>query len=173
MAAIALFFGPIVSLILRLRRKHVAATVTIAITAVIFLIAAHIAFERFSPMLSSKPMADIINERGTPNDTLMLYGDQAAGSSVIFYSHHLLNHPALLVHGRTTSMLWGSYYPDAPKIFLEDGDLTKVWGMGERKWLFVPGEWHDHVNELLAGHLYTVSTLADKTLYTDRPIASR
>jgi 4-amino-4-deoxy-L-arabinose transferase-like glycosyltransferase len=172
-AAIALFFGPILSWIFRLRKKHAAATVTVAITAVVFLIAAHIAFERFAPMLSSKPMADIINEYGTPSDTLMLYGDQAEGSSVIFYTHHKLNRPALLVHGRTTSMLWGSYYPDAPKIFVEDSDLTKGWGNGERKWLFVPGSEHDHVNQLLAGRLYTASTLADKTLYTDRPVALR
>jgi hypothetical protein len=57
-----------------------------------------------------------------------------------------------------------------PKSFWKIGDLTKLWGNGERKWLFVPEDWHDHVNELLAGHLYTVSTLADKTLYTDRPV---
>ncbi len=170
MAAVALFFGPLLSWLFRLRKKHVAATVTIAWMAAIFLVAAHVAFVRFAPMLSSKPMADLINENASPNDTLILYGDQADGSSVIFYTHRKLKQPALLVNGRTTSMIWGSYYPDAPKIFLEDSDLVKAWGSGERKWLFVPGDQHDHVNQVLAGQLYEVKTLADKTLYTDRPI---
>ena len=37
----------------------------------------------------------------------------------IFYTHR----QALLVEGRTTSMLWGSCYPDAPNIFLK----TPTW----------------------------------------------
>lgn len=170
LAAIALFLGPLLSWLLRLGKKHIASTVTIAWTAAVFLVAANVAFARFTPMLSSKPIADIINANASPGDTLILYGDQADGSSVIFYTHQKLNHPALLVNGRTTSMIWGSYYPDAPKIFLEDGNLVQDWGSGERKWLFVPGDKNDHVNQLLAGRLILVKTLADKTLYTDRPI---
>jgi 4-amino-4-deoxy-L-arabinose transferase-like glycosyltransferase len=167
LAMIALLVGPVIAVVLRSRRRDLSATVTVAITATVFLIAAHIALVRFEPMLSSRAMADTVNRLSNPADVLMLYGDQSDGSSVLFYTHR----QALLVHGRSTSMIWGSYYPDAPKIFPEDADLVAMWGRGERKWLFVPGDWHDHINTLLDGKLILVQELADKSLYTDRPLS--
>jgi hypothetical protein len=111
----------------------------------------------------------------------MLYGDQADGSSIIFYTRR----PALLVHGATqyfspdpethgqifgSSMIWGSDYPDAPHIFLSDVDLLGTWGTGPRKFLFVPADFHDHVQALLGSRLFPVQELSGKTLYTDRPL---
>lgn len=171
LAAVALFFGPLLSWAFRVSKKYLASTITIGVMSVIFLVAAHIALERFAPMLSSKPFADTILAKGTAQDTLVVYGDQADASSVIFYTHQKLQHPALLINGRSSSMIWGSYYPDAPKIFLEDQDLTKLWGSGERKWLFVEGRRTEQVKQLLAGRLYQAGVLADKTLYTDRPLS--
>jgi hypothetical protein len=60
----------------------------------VFLIAAHIAFARFAPMLSSKPMADTIVAKGSPSDTFIIYGDQSDASSVIFYTHKFLGKTA-------------------------------------------------------------------------------
>jgi len=165
-AAIALLFGPLIAWILRRRGHSFESTVSVAFTAAVFLIAAHIALVRFEPMLSSRAMADTINHVSSPQDRLILYGDQADGSSVIFYT----DRQALLVHGRSSSMIWGSDYPDAPHIFLEDPDLIATWGNGPRKFLFVSGDFHQHVESLLAGRLYKLQELSDKTLYTDRPL---
>ena len=44
LAAIALLIGPVVGLLLRLRRKNIAATLSVGLTAAVFLVAAHIAF---------------------------------------------------------------------------------------------------------------------------------
>jgi len=165
-AALALLFGPLAAWILRRRGHAFEATASVAFTAALFLIAAHSALLRFQPMLSSRAIADTINRLAGPDDQLLLYGDQAYGSSVIFYTHR----NALLVDGRSSSMIWGSYYPDAPHIFLEDHDLLAMWGTGPRKFLFVPGDYHDHVEQLLGGRLYKLQELADKTLYTDRPL---
>jgi hypothetical protein len=117
-------------------------------------------------MLSSRAIADTINRVASPEDQLVLYGDQAYGSSVIFYTHRQV----LLVNGRSSSMIWGSYYPDAPQIFLTDSDLISMWGTGRRKFLFVPGDFHDQVERLMGAKLYKLQELADKTLYTDRPV---
>lgn len=181
-AAIALLFGPLTAWMLRRQGHSFESTVSVAFTAAVFLIAAHIALIRFEPMLSSRAMADTINRVSSPQDRLILYGDQADGSSVIFYTHR----QALLVHGKTSyfepeagkspdqafgsSMIWGANYPDAPHIFLTDPDLTAMWGNGPRKFLFVPGDFHQHVETLLAGRLYKVQELSDKTLYTDRAL---
>ena len=175
MAAITLLIGPAVSWLLRLKHKHLAATTTLALTCALFLVAAHIAFARFEPMLSSKQLADIIVQKGSPADSFIIYGDQSDASSVVFYTHNFLRKPAYLVfepcspHGAGSSLLWGSCYPDAPKIFLSEDQLSKEWGTGERKWLFAQDTNQPKVEQLLAGRLYPVKSIADKALWTDRP----
>ena len=177
LAAIALLIGPIAGWLLRLKKKHVASTISVALTMTVFLIAAHIAFARFEPMLSSKQLADTIIAKGTPADTFIIYGEQSSGSSVIFYTTNFFNQrPALLViprcgqHSEGTTLLWGSCYPDAPDIFLNNEKLAQIWGTGERKWIFAEDPDRDKVEQVLAGRLYPVETIADKTLWTDRPV---
>jgi 4-amino-4-deoxy-L-arabinose transferase-like glycosyltransferase len=169
LAAVALLVGPVVAWIQRARQRHFAATMATALTAATFLVAAHLAFARFAPMLSSRAIADTINRLASPEDVLMLYGDQSYGSSVVFYTQR----PAYLVEGRSTSMYWGSCYPDAPHIFLSDQDLLAMWGHGPRKFLFVPGDDREHVESLLAGRFFLVQELSDKALLTDRPLPER
>lgn len=176
LALVALLVGPACGLWLRTQKRHVAATVSIALTASVFLIAAHIAFARFEPMLSSKPLADTMRRLGSPADSFIIYGDQSDASSVIFYTHDFMPKPAYLVlepcspHGNGSSLLWGSCYPDAPHIFLSEDALSKMWGTGERKWLFAQDENQSKAEQLLAGRLVQVQSLADKTLWTDRPL---
>ena len=177
LAAAALFGGAIVGLFLRLKRRHFAATISMGLTLAVFLIAAHLAFARLSPMLSSEPMAETIMTKGTPADTFIIYGDESDASSVIFYTNRFFHHrPALVVmprcgqHGQGTTLLWGSCYTDAPDIFLNDAELLKMWGTGSRKWLFAQDKNRAHVEKLLAGRLYFVQRLYDKTLWTDRPL---
>jgi 4-amino-4-deoxy-L-arabinose transferase-like glycosyltransferase len=175
-AAVTLLVGPALGWFFRLRRRHFAATVSIALTATVFLVAAHIAFARFEPMLSSKQLADTILQRGSPADSFIIYGDQSDASSVVFYTHDFLRKPAFVVvepcspHGNGSSLLWGSCYPDAPKIFLSDDRLSKAWGTGSRKWLFAQDTYQSKAEQLLAGRLYHVQSNADKALWTDRPL---
>jgi len=176
LAAVALLVGPAVGWWLRLKKKHMAATLSVALTSAVFLVAAHIAFARFEPMLSSRQLADTIVQKGSPADSFIIYGDQSDASSVVFYTHSFLAKPALLVeeqcspHGEGSSLLWGSCYPDAPKIFLSEDQLSKAWGGGERKWLFAQDTNQSKVEQLLAGRLYPVQSIADKSLWTDRPL---
>jgi 4-amino-4-deoxy-L-arabinose transferase-like glycosyltransferase len=174
LAALTLLIGPAVALRYRRRKLHVAATMSVALTSAVFLIAAHIALARFGSMLGSRPLADTINRvSGYGGDSsnagdaqLMIYGDQGNASSVIFYTRR----QALLVNGRTSSMIWGSFYPDAPHIFIDDADLLRLWGSMPRHYLIVTSDDHDHVEKLLSGRLLKLQELADKTLYTDQPV---
>jgi hypothetical protein len=168
----AFLVGPLLAWTLRRRGHHLEATTSVGFTAAVFLIAAHIALVRFEPLMSSKPIADTINHLAKPQDHLLLYGDQSDGSSIIFYT----NRQALLVDGRRSTLVWGSNYPDAPKIFLTDNDLVTMWGAGAadskapRNFLFVPEDSHDHVAALLGSKAIEIQNLAGKTLYTDRPL---
>ena len=171
LAAITFCFGPSIAWMLRAKKRHLAATTTIALTSTVFLIAAHIAFVRFAPMLSSKKVADKIQTLEASgaisrDNTVLMYGDQAYGSSIPFY----LGRQVDLVEGRSTSMLFGSYFPDAPHIFLTNADLLKVWGTGDRKLLFVPLEKRDIVDQLLGNNKILLQETSGKALYTDRPL---
>jgi 4-amino-4-deoxy-L-arabinose transferase-like glycosyltransferase len=172
LAAIVLLLGPVTGLILRLARRNIAATVSVGLTAAVFLIAAHIAFARFEPMLSSKQLADTLLQQAAPADDFIVFGDQSDASSVIFYTHRFFGRPALLVHGAGSSLLWGSCYPDAPKIFWTEDQLASNWGHGTRHWLFAQDTKRSKVQQLLSGKLFSVQTIADKTLWTDRPLNS-
>ena len=177
LAAVSLLIGSVVGWRMRRNGRHLAATLSIVLSMAVFLVAAHIAFAEFAPMLTSKPMAATIMAKGTPNDTFIIYNDQSDASSVLFYTRRFFHErPALIVmprcgqHSQGSTLLWGSCYPDAPAIFLNDAQLAKVWGTGTRKWLIAQDKYRIKNEHLLAGRLYPVQTLYDKTLWTDRPM---
>ena len=155
--------------------SHLAATVTIALTSAVFLIAAHIALARFAPMLSSQDFAATIERLESTgqisrNNAVLLFGDQAYGSSIPFYLNRPLSRPALLVDGRSSSMLFGSTFPDAQSLFLTPAQLAAQWGSGPRKLLFVPLEHRDDVDRLLGARQIILQETAGKALVTDRPL---
>jgi 4-amino-4-deoxy-L-arabinose transferase-like glycosyltransferase len=179
LALAAFAIGPAVawsfrSQMLRARDRHLAATSSIALTSAVFLIAAHIALARFAPMLSSEDMAAKIQQLESSgaisrDNTLLLYGDQAYGSSIPFYLDRPLSRPALLVDGRSSSMLFGSTFPDAQRLFLSPAQLLAQWGTGPRKLLFVPLERRDDVDRLLGPRQFLLKETSGKALLTDRP----
>jgi 4-amino-4-deoxy-L-arabinose transferase-like glycosyltransferase len=164
LAAIAMLVFPLLALALRVKRKHYAATWAVALGMGLFLIAAHVALDRFGPYLSSKDLATVISEQAKASDKVMIYGDQAFGSSLLFY----LERPILLVDGDTTSMWFGSTFPDAPKIFLEDSDLKKAWSSSQRVFLFVPPQHVAKVEKLLT-NIHVIAESSGKVVYSNRP----
>lgn len=164
LAVIALAIGPALALYLRRRREHFASTWTIAVTMALFLIAAHIALVRFDPYLSSRNMARQVERIIQPSDHVMIYGDQAFGSSLLFY----LKRPIELVNGRTTSMWFGSTFPDAPHIWIKDSDLLRAWNSPERVFLFVPEQHRAHVDALIPAGKYVVVESSGKVIYSNR-----
>ncbi len=58
LAAFTLALGPKLAWMLRVQRRHLAATSAIAFTSGLFLVAAHLAFIRFAPMMSSETLAE-------------------------------------------------------------------------------------------------------------------
>jgi hypothetical protein len=171
LAALAFLFGPTAAWFLREQRHHFASTATIALTSAIFLIAAHIAFARFAPMLSSQNFVATIEHLEathaiSPGNQVLLYGDQSDGSSIPFY----LGRTVSLVEGRSSSMLFGSTFPDVPPIFLTSNDLLALWGKGQRKILFVPLEKRDEVDHLLGKRPILLQETSGKALFTDRPL---
>ncbi len=171
LACAAFAVGPALSLLLRARRRHIPATLALVGTGAVFLVAAHLALIRFAPMLSSADFAAEVQTlertRSVSKDSqVLLFGDQALGSSIPFY----LQRQVKLVDGRSTSMLFGSTFPDAPPIFLTHDELFLEWGKGPRKLLFVPLEHRADVDPYLQARSVTLYESAGKELLTDRPL---
>ena len=133
-------------------------------SSAVFLFAAHIALVRFGPFMSSRYLARQVQREIRPGDQVMIYGDQAFGSSLIFY----LQRQVLLVNGRSTSLLWGSNYPDAPHVFLNNDDLLRAWRGEHRVFLFVPNEQRSRAESLLDGRAYVFAHVSGKEILSNR-----
>ena len=166
LAAAAFATGPALAWALRMQRRHLAATTAIAFTSAAFLFAAHLAFARFAPILSSRDFAQTIRKLDPTGATpVAIFGDQAFGSSIPFY----LGHPVLLVEGRSSSMLFGSTFPDAPPLFLTAHDLTVDWAQPARILLFVPAERREEALRLLGPNPTILREESGKLLLTNHP----
>ena len=171
LAVLTLTLGPAAAWLLRAQRRHLAATTAVAFTGAGFLFAAHLALARFAPMLSSERFAakiETLRREGAiaPGTEVLLYGDQAFGSSIPFY----LGEQVGLVEGRSTSMLFGASFPDAPKVFVTAEELATEWGKGQRKILFVPAERRGDVARLLGARALVIDEMSGKLLVTDRAL---
>ncbi len=163
LAAFALLLGPLFALIIH-RRSPRTAVWTLALSSATFLFAAHIALVRFGPFMSSRILARDIQRELRPGDEVMIYGDQAYGSSLTFY----LERQVLLVNGRSTSLLWGSKYPDAPHIFLNNHDLLRDWRGPNRVFLFVTADDLDKVKSVLGNDARVFAEVSGKQILSNQ-----
>jgi hypothetical protein len=165
----AFLFGLAAAWSLRRKRRDQAAAICLAITMAIFFFAANIALGVFGPYLSSRPLTNDVLPHIGPTDTLALYGEFDAMSGVAFYSNRQL----LLWNGRYNNLAAGSYYPDAPHIFLTDPEFLALWQGPKRVLLFVPSEHRGAaVQRLPAAEIFLVAESGGKAVYANRAVTS-
>jgi hypothetical protein len=95
----------------------------LALMMVVFLIAAHSGLVIFSPVLSSKVLADRIESHWTPGAVIETNGDYETASSVNFYTHRQIR----MLNGRCNNIWYGSEFPDAAKVFDDNLSFEKLW----------------------------------------------
>lgn len=120
---IAFAAGTILNWLLRRGNRTFAANITLAIMAVVLLQAAQRGLEIFSPVLTSKALADKIETELIPGAVIEVNGDYETGSSINFYTHRQLR----LLNGRRNNIWYGSTFPDAADIFDNDRSFQKLW----------------------------------------------
>jgi 4-amino-4-deoxy-L-arabinose transferase-like glycosyltransferase len=166
LAAVAFLIGFGAAWALRSEQKPVAATLTMAATMGLFFFAANIALGVFGPSLSSKPLVDKVKAQIQPADTVAIYGEFDASSSVAFYTGRKL----LIWNGRYNNLQAGSYYPDAPPIFLTDEQFLSLWSGPNRIFLFVPSEKHADVErKSFPGDVCVLAGSGGKVVLSNRP----
>ena len=164
LAGVALIAGSLLALWLRARGKNFASTWAVACATGLLFFAAQLALIRFEPFLSSRPLAQQIARLAAPTDKVMIYGDQAYGSSLLFY----LKRRIYLINGNTTSMWFGSRFPDAPAIFLDDSDLVRLWPGRDRIFLFVPPDEMARAKQVIPQPQYIVAQSSGKVVYSNQ-----
>jgi len=169
LAAAAFLLGLTAAWWLRRSRRDQAAAISLAITMAVFFFAANIALGVFGPYLSSGPlMAKVLPQIGA-SDTLALYGEFDAMSGVAFYTDRQL----LLWNGRYNNLEAGSYYPDAPHIFLSDPEFLDLWKGAKRVILFVPSEQRAAAAQRLpSAGTFLIGENGGKAVYANRQAAS-
>ena len=124
-AALALSVG----LVGTLRARREAALLSVVLMMVLFFQAARLAMVDFDPFLSSRPIAEILN--ASPDGTLVVDHHYYWFSSVFFYT----NRTALLLNGRFNNLLYGSYAPGAPDVFMDDAKFKELWAQPGVKYI--------------------------------------
>jgi 4-amino-4-deoxy-L-arabinose transferase-like glycosyltransferase len=187
-AAVSLVGGPLVSLLLRKRALPVKANVAMAAGAFGFLLAAHLGLQTFAPVISSAQLAEKIAPMVQESDAVCIHGEYESGSTLGFYLKHPTDYitgdapdakgvgphesamnPICIVEGRSSNLWYGSFFPDAPKIFLTPEQLAAQWSGPQR--VFLWQSLTDPPNQLPAveGPVYVIAKGGGKEIVSNQP----
>ncbi len=161
LAGIAFAIGAIGTL----RTKSRRVLWTLAMMMVLFFQAARLAMVRFDPYLSSRPLVEVLNR--LPPGKLIIDRHYYWFSSVFFYT----GRSALLLNGRYNNLVYGSYAPGAPDVFLSDAQFLELWSRPERYYIFTADRAVDHLRSITAAEsLLPVDAVGGKFLFTNHPM---
>jgi 4-amino-4-deoxy-L-arabinose transferase-like glycosyltransferase len=163
LAAAAFLIGTIGTLRTARRSTYIA----VAVMMVVFFQAARLAMVRFDPYLSSRPLVEALER--SPKGELIVNRHYYWFSSVFFYT----DRTALLLNGRFNNLVYGSYAPNAPNVFLGDSQFKNIWLKPERYYIVSKASAVPDLQALVgSGQLNTVDESGGKVLLTNHPIVS-
>ncbi len=116
----------------------------------------------FSPVLTSKVLAQAIASQQEPGDLIVVNGEYESASSLGFY---LRRNDLRLYHGHSANLWYGSFFRDAPPRFETDESLRQEW-LGVRRIFFWTTP--ETVPSLPAG-VYTVAVGGGKEILSNQP----
>jgi len=165
LAAIAFLIGAAGTL----RATGQRAFLAIALMAILFFQAARIAMAAFDPFLSSRPLAEAMLH--SPPGKLVVDHHYYWFSSVFFYTNAENNRGALLLNGRFNNLVYGSYAPGAPDVFIDDSQWKTLWLQPERNYLVIKQDAFERLAKLVDPKLlFVVSQSGGKLLLTNQPV---
>lgn len=164
LAAVAFCVGMVGTL----RARSQQALIAVALMMVLFFHAARLAMIAFDPFLSSRPIAEVLNR--SPQGTLIVDHHYYWFSSVFFYT----NRPALLLNARVDNLVYGSYAPGAPDVFIDDAKFRELWTQPDLNYLVARDSALPRLQGLVgAENLHLVTVGGGKVLLANQPIAPR
>jgi hypothetical protein len=145
----------------RLRGR--AAFLSLAIMMAIFFHAARLALVVFEPYLGSRALAEALLR--APSGKLIVDDQYYTFASVFFYT----NKRALLLNGRVNNLVYGSYAPGAPNVFLDDQQFARLWREIDRYYLVAEGPQMPRLGRLVGAEaLRVVKESGGKFLFSNQ-----
>jgi len=135
LTSLGFFAGATLNWWFRRRNDTTKGNLALAGMMVIVLCAVHLALGIFYPVLGSKALADVVTHEYQPGDVVVCDGEYANASSVNFYTGIQLR----ILNGRINGLWFGSFFPDAPKIFDDDDSFQKLW-LGPQRVFFLTSD---------------------------------
>ena len=126
-AAIAFFIGAAGNLRFRAKNAFLAS----ALMMICFFHAARLALIVFDPFLTSHALAEALLH--SPPGELIVDHHYYQFSSLFFYT----GRPARLLNGRFNNLVYGSYAPGAPDVFINDEQWKTLWLSRQRCYLAI------------------------------------
>ena len=160
-----LALGPIAYIVRK--RNTFAANLLVAASMAGVLLAAHQGLVRFYPILGSKGLAEAIDAQYHPGDLILIDGELTSGSTLLFYTPQSAA-PIYLVNGHINGPWFGSFYPDAPHIFLDNTQLDHLWSGPHRIFLLTYHANRRTTDLTSYGPVHTFATAGGKTILTNR-----
>ncbi len=148
-----------------LRSGGQRAFLSISLMAILFFQAARIAMAKFDPYLSSRPLAEALLR--APSGKLIVDHPYYTYSSVFFYT----NRDGLLLNGRLNNLVYGSYAPGAPNVFIDDEQWKTLWLLPNRYYLVTTQTAAERLKNLVDPKLLSVvAQSGGKLLLTNQPV---
>jgi 4-amino-4-deoxy-L-arabinose transferase-like glycosyltransferase len=166
LTAVALFGGTLAHWMLRIRALPHAATLALATGAFAFLIAAHQGLVIFSPTLTSQQLAAAIAPQLKPQDMVAIHGEYEAGSTLGFY---LRRNDLHIVEGRSSNLWYGSFFPDAPKIFETQESIARKWSGPQRIFLWQDPSDAERPILALPAPVFVIANSGGKQILSNQP----
>src|SRR5450631_2493350 len=162
LAAVAFCVGMVGTL----RARSQGALIAVALMMVLFFQAARLAMVAFDPFLSSRPIAEVLNR--SPQGTLIVDHHYYWFSSAFFYT----NRRALLLNARVDNLVYGSYAPDAPEVFIDDAKFRELWTQPDLKYFVARDSALPRLQGLVgAENLHLITVGGGKVLLANQLIA--
>ncbi len=161
LAGIAFLMGAAGTFLYKGRKGFLAA----ALMMVVFFQAARLALVTFDPYLSSRPLARVLER--SPAGQLIVDHHYYTFSSIFFYT----NRTALLLNGRFNNLVYGSYAPGAPPVFIDDAAFTRLWLGPGRCYIVATDEALPRLRSLVGdAAIHVTAQSGGKALVTNQPI---
>jgi hypothetical protein len=159
---IGAFLAPALGRVRRIGKDN-AAFLAAALMMIVFFHAARLAMVAFDPYLSSRPLAEALLR--APAGKLVVEGHDYPFSSVLFYA----DRDALLLNGRRQNLVYGSYAPGAPDVFLDDAGWRDLWLKPDRCYLVTKEAHRPRLEQLVgASALHVVLSSGGKLLLSNQ-----
>lgn len=164
---LSLFVGATLNWHFRRRSRPAWGNWALALMTIGLLVATDIALVTFSPILTSKPLADAIARVYKPGDIIVINGEYEGGSTLNYYTGYQVR----IWNGRSANLWYGSLFPDAPQIFDDNESFRRLWNGPNRVFLWTETEKQPLALDTMdPNSVFVLGRYGGKLILTNQPL---